>query len=685
MSAVNPPTPSGPQPARPVSTPVFSVTRVLAGPLPRGRILIPFLALRGLLLLLLAIFFLPTYFFDTPGFGAEPSWKLALSRAVSEGWGFGDRIVWTYGPLGFLEWRFPYGIQLGYYFAFDLLLLGLFLRFAIDVAKAHPDALLGWACLGSLFTVKRVLHDQPSVALYCALCYLLLRQLRRRTWADGLALVVVSVVLLLFKMNFGLMGFFVCAVIVGFQAKGGQKSCLIWLALLAAQVGLAWLVALRFDTNLFAYLKSSFAVVRQYNDMSWGPGPGGVAHWVVFGFFWMFVLGAAAFLRRNGFRTQATLYLLLGGAAVFLLYKTALIRSDYNHNKCFLLGFPLICLAFVVHGPEPLRRLWRCLFLGSTFYTSLLMAAEFGNALIYMQPEYLKAFFPINYIQGIKSYREHAQWGDYVREMTARYPERVLPPNLRQFIGTNSVDVFPFESTLALASGLNYQPRPIPLTYAVMGGSLEDRNLAFLQSPQAPRFLLWVLGEKAYSIDGRYSLWEEPAVKRLVAQHYAPHLVFTNLQGAPPETEPQPSPVLLLRRTTNASLPSLVAVSKARERTGAGFVLPDQREELYASLHLQKSWLGRLTSFFYRGSEVNARFTLDDGSVHELRVVPANLENGVLLNYFMDGSNPTHMVNYLTRESRGNPKCLKLEIHPLRSWAYRRQFEVIYLRPSPTP
>jgi hypothetical protein len=114
-------------------------------------------------------------------------------------------------------------------------------------------------------------------------------------------------------------------------------------------------------------------------------------------------------------------------------------------------------------------------------------------------------------------------------------------------------------------------------------------------------------------------------------------------------------------------------------------VLPDQREELYASIHLQKSWLGRLTSFFYRGSEVYARFTLDDGSVHELRVLPANLENGVLLNYFMDVSNPTHMVNYLARESRGNPRCLQLEIHPLRSWAYRRQFEVIYLRSSPTP
>jgi hypothetical protein len=682
MAAVSPANRPGPaqDPSAPRSRPNLSLARVLVGHVPPGLAVIPFLGLRVLLLLGLCVFFLPTYFFDLPGFGAEASWKLTLSRAIYKGWGFGDQVIWTYGPLGFLEWRYPFGIHPGCYLAFDLLLLGLFLRFAIDVGKSNCDTVLAWACLASLFTVKRLIHDQPPVAVFCVLLYLVLRNLARPSLMDGAALVLVSVIALLFKMNLGLMGFFFCAVILLFKAKARQKSAFNWVVLLVLQAGVAWLVALQLHTHLFAYLKSGLTIVAQYNNMAWGPGLGGVAHWIVFGFFWLYVALAAAYLRKNGFATPATLYLVLGGAAGFVLYKTALIRSDYNHNKCFLLGFPILCLAFLIHGPEKLRRLWRLLFVGSTAYASLLMVAEFGNALIYMRRDYLQVFFPINYVQGIKDYRPLRDWNAYALTTLADHLDRTVPQGVRELIGTNSVDVFPFESTLALGSGLNYKPRPIPLTYGVMGKTLESRNLAFLESAGAPRFILYVLGEAAHSIDGRYHLWEEPAVKRLLARQYSPQLIFTNLQGASPETDPKPSPVLLLRRGPIKTPPGLSAASTTRERTGVEFVLPEHTEELYANIRLKQSWLGRVVSFLYRGSEVTARFSLDDGSVRELRVLPANLEAGVLVNYFADSSNPAHLLNYLTRQSRGNPKCLKLEIHPQRPWAYRREFEVSYLK-----
>jgi hypothetical protein len=65
-----------------------------------------------------------------------------------------------------------------------------------------------------------------------------------------------------------------------------------------------------------------------------------------------------------------------------------------------------------------------------------------------------------------------------------------------------------------------------------------------------------------------------------------------------------------------------------------------------------------------------------------MRVLPANLEGGVLVNYFADGSNPAHLVNYLARHSKGNPKCLKIEIRPQHPWAYRSQFAISYLKES---
>jgi len=63
-------------------------------------------------------------------------------------------------------------------------------------------------------------------------------------------------------------------------------------------------------------------------------------------------------------------------------------------------------------------------------------------------------------------------------------------------------------------------------------------------------------------------------------------------------------------------------------------------------------------------------------------VLPSNLERGVLVNYFADGFNPAHLVNYLARHSKGNPKCLKIEICAQRSWAYRSEFVISYLKES---
>jgi hypothetical protein len=198
------------------------------------------------------------------------------------------------------------------------------------------------------------------------------------------------------------------------------------------------------------------------------------------------------------------LYLLIAGVATFVLYKTSVVRSDYNHNKCFLLGFPIIALAFLVHGPEIQRAIWRWFFLGSAAYAGMLMLAEFGNSLIYLQRDYLKSFFPVNYTKGITDFESVRGWNAYTNYALSKFPERAVPANVAQFIGTNSIDVFPFEATLPLGRGMNFQPRPIPQTYVAMGKDLESRNASYLQSERAPRFLFYLLGRQ--SVQSRWAL-----------------------------------------------------------------------------------------------------------------------------------------------------------------------------------
>jgi hypothetical protein len=639
------------------------------------------------LLVLACLFFLPSAFYVVPGFGSEDSWRLTINKALTEGWGFGDRIIWTYGPLGFYETRCPHGISPLAFAGFDLFVLLAFVWLAFDALKFQVDAVVAWACAITLFTCKRLIHDQASSAFYCVIIFLIIRNLSKPGIVNSAGLVIASVLGLFVKVNFGLVSVVLCGVTFLIKAAAREKSALLWLVLLLAQIVFAWALAVALHTNLIAYVNSALAIVKQYADgMAWGPLPEwaprgfGISHVAVCVFFWAFVIAAITFLRKRGFARESLAYLLIAGIATFVLYKTSVVRSDYNHNKCFLLGFPIIALAFLIHGPESLRSIWRGFFVASTAYAGLLMVAEFGNSLIYLQRDYLKSFFPVNYVKGIANYESVRGWNAYTNYALSKFPERAVPANVAQVIGINSVDVFPFEATLPLGRGMNFQPRPVPQTYVAMGKELEERNLAHYESEQAPRFIFCVLGDKAFSPDGRYPLWEEPAVKRELQVRYLFRGVFNNLQGAQSETEPKISSILVLERKVATAKPREEIVATKMERAGEEFVLPVERGELYAKIKIKKTLLGRLVSFLYRGARVDARFRLADGPEKKGRIIPANLETGVLVNFFVDGSDPEKMKNYLCSHSQGNPKCLKLRIDYRHAWEYQSQFEVTYFR-----
>lgn len=645
----------------------------------------------GILLILGCVFFVPLAFFVAPGFGSEDSWRLTINKALTEGWSFGDRIIWTYGPLGFYETRCPYGVSPLCFVGFDLLTLLLFAWLAFDTLKLKFDTIIAWAWVITLFTCKRLIHDQASSALYCLIVYLIIRNVSTPGILTCSALVVVSALGFFVKVNFGLVSAFLCGVIFLVKLVGREKSAALWFVLLVVQTVLAWALAACLHTDLIAYTKSSLAIVKQYGDgMAWGPLPEwapagfGISHLAVCLFFWMFVIAAVVSARRLEFKRDTLLCLFIGGITTFVLYKTSIVRSDYNHNKCFLLGFPIIALAFLIHGPESLRHLWRAFFLAATAYAGLLMISEFGNSLIYLRRDYLNSFFPINYVKGIKDYRTARDWKAYTNSVLSRFPERAVPANVAQFIGTNSVDVFPFEATLPLGRGLNFQPRPVPQTYVAMGKELESRNVAYLASDRAPQFLFYVLGEKAFSPDERYPLWEEPAVKRLIQQRYVLRGVFNNMQGAQPETEPRISSILVLERNAAAPVYDEPILATKTERAGEEFTLPQQEGELYAKIKIKKTLLGRLVSFLYRGARVDARFRLSDGSEKISRIIPANLETGVLVNFFVDATDPEKMKNYLCSHSEGNPKCVKLRIDYRHPWEYQRQFDLTYFRERKT-
>jgi hypothetical protein len=152
------------------------------------------------------------------------------------------------------------------------------------------------------------------------------------------------------------------------------------------------------------------------------------------------------------------------------------------------------------------------------------------------------------------------------------------------------------------------------------------------------------------------------------------------LQGTPPELEPGVTPVLIFELNPEAGHQKEETVATKTERAGAEFTLPEEDGELYARIKFKKTLLGRLVSFFYRGAPVDGRFRLADGTEQTGRIIPANLEAGVLVNFYSETRDPKSLKNYFVSHSQGNPKCVKLRIDYRRSWEYQQKFEITYFR-----
>jgi hypothetical protein len=302
-----------------------------------------------------------------------------------------------------------------------------------------------------------------------------------------------------------------------------------------------------------------------------------------------------------------------------------------------------------------------------------------------MRKEYVKAFLPIDYFREFANYNSNCDWNSYLDLVRNSSPERCLPENVKTLIGTNRVDIFPYEGSLPLGSRVNYRPRPIPQSYAVFGPTLEAMNEGDFRSAEAPPFLFYVVGQKAGSVDGRYPLWDEPALKRLIQNNYHCQFVFTNMLGSTSDPPISVSQILLLeRKSSSEDAWKPVALTTQTDAAFEDFSIPKFAGELYAKIFLKKTLVGKLFGLFYRGGKVNARFELQDGTIKTFRIIPANLQSGVLVNYYVDQSDADGLTNYLCNHSRDNAKCLKVGIEFENHWEYKSRFDVSYFYLSPT-
>ena len=204
-----------------------------------------------------------------------------------------------------------------------------------------------------------------------------------------------------------------------------------------------------------------------------------------------------------------------------------------------------------------------------------------------------------------------------------RNPQKQGPelPIARSLIGSSTVDVINCLQWAALASNLNYHPRPVFQGYSVYTPYLQDLNLAFFQSSDRPSYLLFNME----TIDSRYVTMDDATVLPYVFKNY-------DLVG-------QENKFLILRAKKES--PIDVPMKLIHEQTTSfnkKITLSDWNNvPLLMQVDVKPTLIGRLTTFIYQSPVLSLNIHAGDETL-PTRFVPEMAKRGFLINPLIFGN-----------------------------------------------
>ncbi len=536
-------------------------------------------AARGLffVLLFLAIFTYPHF----PVAELDPSWRMALTQGLVDGWQFGRDLVFTYGPLGFLMGNTYSGVtfwpfvlwQAASSLAFALLIYRQGLRLT-GYARAFywgTTILLGVGYVDSLLMVVMALIGFEFVRDAGQ---------SRRVWHAAL-LVLLGVLAVIKFTNLMLAAFMVgIAALLDWQRRRPDEAA--WkIGWFAGSFLLLWTLCGQSVLNLPAYLINSLEISQGY-EQTMGLVGSGTALGMGIVVFVLLVAYAGFHLLGHADRPRALAGCLILGAFLYLNWKHGFVRAD-GHMIGFFICALLPITAFPALLDEPLRfRVWQRALLVPAGVLSVLGIHEALPGPVRFAFGLLQEKIYANVYNTVHFDRYYASYRDRLRAERTGYDL----PKTKAVVGESTVDVLGYLQAVAIFNRLNYRPRPVLQSYSAYTPRLQQLNADYLASDRAPDFLLFRLE----TIDDRYAMLDDARALYIFIHRYEyvhsekGFQLWRRLPGEFDFTTIAPRP----RREIE------LEVGRPLDLTAHG------TSPLWIEIDLPRTLLGRVRDFFYK-------------------------------------------------------------------------------------
>ncbi|UCU98565.1 hypothetical protein [Acidovorax radicis] len=567
--------------------------------------------------------------------GLDLSWHAMLGYAHENRLQHGSQIIFNYGPLSFIEsgiyFEHTHREKLLYRAAY-LLIVGIGCLAVLHIRSAW--ALLAWCGL--------TLHLIMWRDVYLLLPALLLCHHECRREQGNAAQLAISLLLAfgaafacLVKANamFLTLPAIVLASIYRFTVRDYRPIVPVCFAV--SIVLLFWLSG--------QHVSGFFGFVRGYLDVSlaYGADMGLPAPFALHA---AFIVGAAAVVATTLRVTHpaSTVLGLLTLGYLLVAYKMGFVRHGAHPGAAFL-ALAFVC---VVHlwGPggdllaRNKRRVLAAVAVAAASLVTYILAVLLPHGAV------IKGYVHvvehrIRYVvdpgyRAVQDAESRRRYGMALTEARSAIP----------FVDMEGpIDIFPFEFSLAYASGLPIATRPAFQSYYATSRHMSAHNADFLASPQAPRSVVF----SVTPIDGRYAALEDPLTLRAYRQHY--------------QVDRQtPNALLLTRRASPLAQSALCRTSEV------GFDLPllipwvGPDQAVWAEMDVSTTWLGRIVSVLTGPPILRMTIATPMGST-DFRYLREAGKTGFLLSPALVSTEAA--ANFFNGESRPEDNVLGLSIH----------------------
>jgi len=448
------------------------------------------------------------------------SWLAAVTMAAHDHLAFGSRVVFTFGPLGFLvspQLFFISNTVLAFLFtlAFSTALFAMLiwaLRRILPLAAAVVVAyfVVGMSLVSALYFGTDVAVEDV-LALVLIVCVFALSRggddpPSRWVWIGlGGALGIFSLV----KSSLGigiavaLLITLICLPAHRWRAMGGIVLGAVPLFCLG------WFGTGNGFGNLISFIRSSVDVITGYGAaMSLEDPTRWYSYWLAAGAS-VLILAVAVVHTRGMARRPRTGICLITLATLWFLFKEGFVRHD-EHDLVFFVAAPIVLAAFAPTWRSPVWLVTA--MLGLTIVTASL-AGPLPPTLV--QPVQAARNFFGEAQTMVSSKKQSAVIAQSRKALQDSFG---LPATMLTSMRGQTVAVSPWQHTAIWAHpDIRFDPLPVLQDYSAFTPSLDQLDATFLRSSRAPRY---ILRQPLVAIDGRNPAFEPPATQLAIECRY---------------------------------------------------------------------------------------------------------------------------------------------------------------------